>query len=85
METTCADSVSFSGHGNETDWQRMYWNLVDSSGPTMKQVLDFIELGSGWSGSNHYSRLNVASGNASVSSTLEARWLSEAPAQGIDH
>lgn len=85
METQCATPASLTGLGNETDWQRAYWNLVDESGPTMRQVLDFIEVGSSWNPSNHYTVLNNVSNAASTPDALETRWDTASVANGIDH
>jgi len=89
METDCTDANSQAGHGNETDWQRTYWDLVDPSGATqqatMREVLDFLDRGTGFTSTNYYTVLNTASDHASTPDYLETRWDSFAPFNGIDH
>jgi hypothetical protein len=94
METQCNDGSSQAGHGNETDWQKLFWDLVKplagTTQATMRQVLDFAiaadaPSGTNWSTSNHYTLFNTASNAASTPDHVETRWDTFSVSNGIDH
>jgi hypothetical protein len=93
METQCNDGSSFAGHGNETDWQKMFWDLVKpwtTTQTTVRQILDFVNTadapaGTNWSATNHYTLFNTASNAAATPDHLETRWDTFSVSNGIDH
>lgn len=89
METNCNDGSSFNGHGNETDWQRTYWNLTrgDTPGtvPSVFEVLQMLNNATGFGGSNHYQVIDAAAALPATPNYLESRWDAAAATNGIDH
>jgi hypothetical protein len=91
MENNCASMTAFTGGGNETDWMRVFWHLVDFQDAlipprqaTMKEVIDMIKRGSGWSATNHFTKLEAASNHANTPQYLEDRWDAFKAGHGID-
>jgi hypothetical protein len=88
MESVCADATPFTGHGVETDWQRLYWDLIKTNGgtpvPTIKELLTMLRSATSFNRSNHFSRLQVASDLATTPDYLEARWDFYSASNGID-
>jgi len=88
MESVCADATPFTGHGVETDWQRLYWDLIKTNGgtpvPTIKEMLTMLRSATSFTRSNHFSRLQVASDLATTPDYLEARWDFYSATNGID-
>jgi hypothetical protein len=89
METQCSGGASLTGDGNETDWQRTYWDLTrgDTGGivPTVTEVLTFVRSGTGWTRGNNFQALLVASNLASTPAYLESRWDAAVLANGSDN
>jgi hypothetical protein len=88
MESVCADATPFTGHGVETDWQRLYWDLIKTNGgtpvPTIKEMLTMLRSATSFNRSNHFSRLQVASDLPATPDYLEARWDFYSASDGID-
>lgn len=92
METDCPGGTGtdpFDGDGNETDWMRTYWDLTDPwisvQQVTIREILDFLVRGNGWSQKNYYDVLEAASLAAGTPSYLEQRWDYLSYHNGIDH
>jgi hypothetical protein len=88
MESVCADATPFTGHGVETDWQRLYWDLIKTNGgtpvPTIKELLTMLRGATSFDRSNHFARLQVASDLPATPDYLEARWDFYSASDGID-
>jgi hypothetical protein len=87
METNCG-TAPFTGDGNETDWQRAYWDITreDTLGtvPAVSELLTMMRNGSSWGASNHYQRMDAAAALASTPQYLESKWNGAASTHGID-
>jgi hypothetical protein len=87
METNCG-TAPFTGDGNETDWQRAYWDITreDTLGtvPAVSELLKMMRDGSSWGQSNHYQRMDAAAALAGTPQYLESKWDNAASNNGID-
>ncbi len=89
METNCTTAgVPFNGDGNETDWQRAYWDITreDTLGtiPTVLELLTMMRNGSGWATANHFQQMTAAAALVSTPQYLESKWIQAASNNGID-
>jgi len=82
----CYSSTQWPGHGNETDWSRVFWNMRAPNGvgsPTILSWIDTANDSTPWTNANVYSLLDARAD--AIGGTLNSRFDANKVLNGINH